>query len=658
MRRPALPFRTISRSTLVALAVVAAALVACDLDPFAPAAATPAAIAGAPKITPALAFTIREVTPNLSLATSTAPRDSWPHDPGSAAPPVLLEVITRSNAVRLRPLLRLGLGTPSVLALDAAGDRLAVGTRTGLVSVYTVPTGTALQRWQAADREVLALAFTGDGRHLIVAGAGGRISIWNPASVSSIATFDTGIRNPHRVVLASDAVAAAILSLNPAANRSEISIWDPITGALLRRHSSPIPVTALDISPDGAYFAIGGTDGAVEILSVSGGGPSSVESLHEGFLHAVSVVGGDGPRYISAGAGPVGLHGYDLSPGLSGWDAATRTAAIATSRDGRIVLTGDFAGGVTLANLNERSIVRISGLHRDRIVALALDRSGAHAATAGLDGTVAIWPAADPTSPTLLTGYLPPTTGLIFSNNSTLVASHHGGSNSIWNTITATGAPPPSESATSPPTIASSPSASDTTLGLRAVGGPDGLVTVFQSDRESSPIVEFTTRAPITHLSFTSAGTLLIVDGDGFLHRADVSTGAITPIPSPAPGAIIAIAAQPDSAHAAVALISSDILGTLALLDLTDGQWTVIDRFPGCVVALAASDRFELIFVLQTSVNDPSLLALRDGQTGRLLAEFPTPSHRPLHIALSPDGRLRATAGAGAAIWLWGVPTD
>ena len=656
MRCSVLPLHTLQTAGLFALAVLAGVLVACDVAPPVRSGAPTTLV---PTTSPDLAFTYRDIVADPStLPTPTAPHAAWPHNPGSDPPPPL-EIISPSNAASLRPLLRLGLGTPSAVAFDAAGDRLAVGTRTGLISIYTVPSGTTLQRWQAADREIMAFGFTGDGSHLLVGDAGGRLSIWNPASASAVASFDTGIRNPRQITFAPDRPAAAILSHDPVANRSDISIWDPLTGFLRHRRSSVFPVTALGIAPDGASFAIGESDGTVEILPVSGGISISSEPLHDGLVHAVSLVDAASPRYISASAGRVRLRGYGLTPELSGWDAGARTAAIATSRDGRIVLTGDFTGRVTLSNLKNATVNQISGLHQDRVVAVALDRSGARAATAGLDGTVALWPTTDPTLPLLLPGYHSPMVGLRFSNDSTLIASHSDDTRSIWNTVTATSISPILDSAIPVPGELPAPEtalAQSPALGLTATGGPDGLVTIFRDANESTPVRTLAFRGSITHLAFGAAGTLLVVDGDGLLHRADVFSGTITPISPPVPGAVVAITARPDSARAAVALVSADSLGTLALLDLTRGRWTVINRFSGFVPALAASDRFEIVFGVQTSVNGPAILTLHRSRNGELLAALPSPSYQSLAIALSPDGRLLATAGPDGAIWLWGVP--
>ena len=268
MRSPVFLLPAFPPSTAIVLAALDVTLVACNPDPPVPAADIPAA----PTSTPAPAFTVRTINPIPSIAPTSPSRGSWPLDPGDAVPPVSLQIIDPSNAVRLRPLLRLGLGTPSALAFDSSGERLAVGTRTGLISVYAAPAGTLQQRWQAADREIMVLAFTGDDRHLLTADAAGRISIWNPATASSVAAFDTGIRDPHQSALATDALVAGILTFNPLTNRSEISIWDLATGTLLHLRSSPFPVTALALAPNGDSFTIGETDGAVEIFPVSGDG--------------------------------------------------------------------------------------------------------------------------------------------------------------------------------------------------------------------------------------------------------------------------------------------------------------------------------------------------------------------------------------------------
>jgi WD40 repeat protein len=659
MHLPSRYTAAIRRPLTPALALLALLLVACTPGPSIrpaalPSGEVPSPIAGP---SPPATFTYQELAPTPAHAP--ADTRSWPRDPGDNQLPTEPPVIGPGNAGHLRPVQRLGLGTPTALALDPSGQRLAVAGGSGLVSIYSVPRGVVRERWQAGDRQIKALAFNADGTRLITAGAGGQVSIWDSAGARPIAEFDTGVRDPHQVSVSASGSGpiVAILTHDPLANRSEVTVWDAAGGLLLQRHASAFPVTALAVSRDGDAFALGASDGAVELYAVADGDLIAVESLHSGSVQALAIVDADRPRYVSAGPGRTRLRGYDLPEALTTWDSPNRIAAITTAGTG-LVLSGDFGGRLTLTDPRDATVQRIAGVHHDRIVALSLDAAGAVAASASRDGVVVIW-SADPSRPgsvvpLLLPGYAPPITGLRFADGG-LLAIRPDGSNTLWQDDDRSPSFPATLESVANPAIPGARIASSPSPGMIAIGGPGGRVTLYRHGADSTPVHVFRFAGPITALAFGGAQTLLIVDGNGDLHRTDLTTRVTAPVPAPVPGAVAAVAAGPNSTRIVVALVSADSLGTLALVDLIDGRWTVLDRYSGFINALAASAGVDAIFILRGAVDEAGRLELRDGIHGGLLASLATPSHQPLHLALSPDGRRLATAGASGEIWLWTV---
>lgn len=106
-------------------------------------------------------------------------------------------------------------------------------------------------------------AFDPRGGPLAVAGEGGLISLWDPAT-----------RQPQRVLL-DDAKVATALAWSPAgsvlatAAGDAVRLWDPRTGARLATLTARGTVTAIAFRPDGHVLAVACDDGLVELWSIA-----------------------------------------------------------------------------------------------------------------------------------------------------------------------------------------------------------------------------------------------------------------------------------------------------------------------------------------------------------------------------------------------------
>jgi WD40 repeat protein len=70
-------------------------------------------------------------------------------------------------------------GTITALAFAPDGMRIAVGTETGMVNVYTVADGKLLAALPGAEGALFALAFTPDGKRLATGGLDGRVRLYD-----------------------------------------------------------------------------------------------------------------------------------------------------------------------------------------------------------------------------------------------------------------------------------------------------------------------------------------------------------------------------------------------------------------------------------------------------------------------------------------------
>jgi WD40 repeat protein len=156
------------------------------------------------------------------------------------------------------------------LAVSPDGRRVAVAGPDGTALLYDLTgqtVGQAARRWATKAGALTAVTFSGDGRLLVAANAGGRVFCFDVASgkaVRDVQGHDTAV-----TALAAVDAAGRVASAD---QDGVLKLWDVTDGKLLNtwRAVEGGAVRALAASPSAAVLATAGVDGKLRLWGADG----------------------------------------------------------------------------------------------------------------------------------------------------------------------------------------------------------------------------------------------------------------------------------------------------------------------------------------------------------------------------------------------------
>ncbi len=227
------------------------------------------------------------------------------------------------------------------IAQPPFGDQIAVGTAAGWVFLVNAPSGDVTSQVLVSNSAVVSVAFSPDGRRLVVEDAKRDAVIWDTQIADGgrlrapLAAGGNGRWGYQRLVFSPD--GSEVITWTD----GDIQRWNAASGALRfiqGRHKHPIE--SLAVSPDGRLLATGGRDHWVLILEYPSGRLRTTLIGHSGKVMALAF-SPDGRRLVSADeAGEVLL--WDIATGQQLLDLRGHTGSVtqaAFSADGRTLVT-------------------------------------------------------------------------------------------------------------------------------------------------------------------------------------------------------------------------------------------------------------------------------------------------------------------------------
>ena len=263
--------------------------------------------------------------------------------------------------------------------LIASGDKTA--------SLWEASTGSQTRRFTGHKTAVTSAAFSRDGRFVLTGGQDGSVRLWDAANGAEIRQFKGHILGIESVAFSPD--GRFVLT---AGDDTTARLWDAATGAEIRSLRPGGAVKAATFSPDGRFVLTGSVDNVARLWDAATGAEIRKFEGHTGWVWAVAF-SPDG-RTILTGSGDHTARLWDAGTGaqIRRFQGHSDTVwAVAFSPDGRRVLTGSLDNTARLWDASAATEVRRFQGDSEQIKSVAFSPDGRSVLTGSLDGKVRLW---------------------------------------------------------------------------------------------------------------------------------------------------------------------------------------------------------------------------------------------------------------------------
>lgn len=275
------------------------------------------------------------------------------------------------------------------LVFSPDGKQLAAGTD-DILRVWEAATGQEQHRMEGHQGEILALAYSPDGRLLASGGRDNLVRLWQVASGKEVRTIQR-----HQSWVTCVAFAPDGKTLASGSQDHTIRFWDVATGKEIPPSEGHAwRIGSLDISPDGRTLATASHDGSVRLWETASGLELCRFEHPDGALCVAFAPGG---RFLASAGGNKLIHLWDIATGqeLRRFTGHTDDVwAVAFSPDGKTLLTGSRDRTVRLWEVVTGKELRQLRGHEKQVLAVDFSPDGKTLASGSEDGSLRLWGAA------------------------------------------------------------------------------------------------------------------------------------------------------------------------------------------------------------------------------------------------------------------------
>jgi WD40 repeat protein len=193
-------------------------------------------------------------------------------------------------------------GETFALAFSPDGRHLVMGGADRVVSVWDAATGRAVGTLGAHDRQIRGLNFSRDGRLLASASAEGTVKIWDAARLTEKQEPLAVVRTRTSWEILNDSLSPDGKHLVTGGVDRTVKVWDLTTGREVQSfsgHSGEVCTATYSPDPEGRWIASAGEDSTVKVWDSRTGALRRNFRGHTGLVTWVAFTP-DGRRLLSA----------------------------------------------------------------------------------------------------------------------------------------------------------------------------------------------------------------------------------------------------------------------------------------------------------------------------------------------------------------------
>jgi len=257
-----------------------------------------------------------------------------------------------------------------------------------LTASLTPPGGPLIRILEGHIHQVIAVAVTPDGKHVISGSWDNTLRVWDIESGKEIQTLEGHTDGVEAVAVTPDGKHAISGSRD-----NTLRVWDIESGEeiqTLEGHTNS--VSAVAVTPDGKHVISGSWDKTLRVWDIESGEIIQTLEGHTGWVRAVAVTP-DGKHVIS-GSMENTLRVWDIESGeeiqtlegLIGW-----VRAVAVTPDGKHAISGFVETTLRVWDIESGEEIETLKGHTSSVDAVAVTPDGKHAISGSSDNTIRVW---------------------------------------------------------------------------------------------------------------------------------------------------------------------------------------------------------------------------------------------------------------------------